>query len=203
MSYGHHEPERGNSSAGTNTVLIIVGVVIALMVGGALLIVVCLAAITTIGSNASATFQTVGSSIGSGSATLPPTKSALAADSADIRRVLENQEKAWNKGDLEGFMEGYWNSPELTFYSEDRPRRGWEQTYARYKERYRDGGKEMGKLSFNNLNIDLIGSGQALVRGEWKLELKKNEIKGLFTLIMKQFPEGWRITHDHTSGPVP
>ena len=71
--------------------------------------------------------------------------------------MLENQVEAWNKGDLEGFMEGYWRSPDLTFYSEDRPRRGWDQTFARYKERYGDGGKEMGKLSFSNLKIDMLG----------------------------------------------
>ena len=199
MSFGHHEPERGNSSSGTNTILIVLAVIAVLAVAGGVLIVVCLAAITTIGSRANTTFQTVGTSLSSGVVAIPPVQ-AGPADTAEIRRVLDDQAEAWNKGDLEGFMEGYWHSPDLTFYAEDRPQRGWDQVYARYKKRYQDGGKEMGKLSFNNLKIDPIGSDQAVVRGEWKLMLKDGERAGLFTLIMKQFPEGWRITHDQTSG---
>lgn len=198
LSRDYREIGPNNSSSGTNVVLIVLGIIAVLILGGGMLIIVCLAAITTIGTQANATFTTVGSSISSEPAKVPLTR---LADPEGIRRVLDEQVEAWNKGDLEGFMEGYWRSPELTFYSEDRPRRGWDETYARYKERYQDGGKEMGKLSFGDLKIEMIGSGQALVRGEWKLKLKDGERGGLFTLVMKQFPEGWRITHDHTSGP--
>ncbi len=126
----------------------------------------------------------------------------LAADSDKqaIRKVLEDQTTAWNKGDLEGFMKGYWKSERLTFISGNERKTGWQATLERYRARYQGKGKEMGKLSFGELEIELLSPEAALVRGRFTLQTSKDKPTGLFTLILKKFPEGWRIVHDHTSG---
>jgi ketosteroid isomerase-like protein len=117
-----------------------------------------------------------------------------------IRRVLTDQAAAWNKGDLEGFMVGYWKSPDLSFFSGKDRTRGWQATLERYVKKYRSDGKEMGKLIFSELEVDVLSPDAALVRGRWQLEMSKDKPGGLFTLIFKRFPDGWRIVHDHTSG---
>lgn len=118
-----------------------------------------------------------------------------------IRAVLNAQVAAWNKKDLDKFMAGYWDSPELTFFAEGMKTRGWKATLERYRKRYQAEGREMGKLSFSELEMDVLGPDSALVRGRWRLELTKGKDKphGLFTLLFKRKPEGWRIVHDHTS----
>jgi ketosteroid isomerase-like protein len=116
-----------------------------------------------------------------------------------IRKVLDDQVKAWNRGDLPGFMEGYWKSPELSFYSGNNVTRGWDATLERYRKKYQAGGKEMGRLSFSNLTIDVLGADHALVRGRFHLQMKSEAPTGLFTLIVRKMAPGWRITHDHTS----
>ena len=117
-----------------------------------------------------------------------------------VRQVLDAQVAAWNKGDLEQFMAGYWRSPDLSFFSGKDKRKGWEDTLNRYRQRYQSGGREMGKLSFTDLEIESPAPGTAWVRGRWKLIMSKEAPEGLFTLIFKKLPEGWRIVHDHTSG---
>lgn len=117
-----------------------------------------------------------------------------------IRKVLDDQVLAWNKGDLEGFMAGYWNSNDLTFFSGSNPTHGWQTTLDRYRSRYQSEGKEMGKLSFTELQVEMLGPEGAFVRGRWKLEMSKGENPGgLFTLVFKKTDQGWRIIHDHTS----
>jgi uncharacterized protein (TIGR02246 family) len=122
------------------------------------------------------------------------------ADEKAIRQVLDEQVVAWNKGDLEGFMKGYWNSKELTFQSGKDLTRGRQETLERYKKRYQADGKEMGKLAFSDLVIQELAPGVALVTGKWELTLSKEVVGGRYTLIMKKLSEGWRIVHDHTSG---
>jgi ketosteroid isomerase-like protein len=146
---------------------------------------------------------------------------ALAQNSNDsakgaIRALLARQVDAWNRGDLEGFMAGYWKSPELSFISGTTETRGWAPTLERYRKKYQGKGKEMGKLDFFDLRVEILGPEAALVRGHWHLQMTttpagaksapsggpgKNgqEPGGLFTLILRKFPEGWRIIHDHTS----
>ena len=118
---------------------------------------------------------------------------------ADIRQVLGDQVTAWNKGDLTGFMAGYWKSKDLTFYSGKDKQQGWEQTFDRYKKRYQTGGKEMGKLSFSELEVQVLSPDFALVKGRFHVELKSEKLEGLFTLVMKKTELGWLIVHDHTS----
>lgn len=116
-----------------------------------------------------------------------------------IQKVLDDQVAAWNKGDLEGFMAGYWKSPELSFYSGGSRTTGWQATLDRYKRKYQGQGKEMGKLAFKDIAIEIIGGDHAFVKGRWDLMLTKDSAGGLFTLFMRKMPEGWRIVHDHTS----
>jgi beta-aspartyl-peptidase (threonine type) len=117
-----------------------------------------------------------------------------------VEAVLQAQVAAWNRGDLEAFMAGYWHSPDLTFFSGKDIRAGWEATLERYQKRYQGEGHEMGKLTFSELRVEVLDPDHAWVRGRWHLETSKEPLGGLFTLIFKKFPEGWRIIHDHTSG---
>jgi beta-aspartyl-peptidase (threonine type) len=128
--------------------------------------------------------------------------SAAAPESAKtaIEEVLSAQVKAWNKGDLKGFMDGYWNSPELTFFSGKDRRKGWQETFERYQKRYQGEGNEMGTLRFSDLDVQVLGEGSALVKGRWELKMTKETIGGLFTLIFRKTADGWKIVHDHTSG---
>jgi len=117
-----------------------------------------------------------------------------------IERVLHKQQEAWNRHDLEGFMTGYWNSPELTFFSGAKKRDGWQATIDRYLETYASPGHEMGKLEFSGLRIEVLGQGAAFVRGSWRLTMSDGKTPhGLFTLVFRKFPAGWKIVHDHTS----
>ncbi len=116
-----------------------------------------------------------------------------------VRQVLDAQVAAWNRGDLDGFMAGYWSSPDLTFFSGPDRTSGWQATLERYRKRYKSEGKEMGHLTFRDVTVEVLGPDAALVRGGWRLELSQETPSGLFTLIVRRLPEGWRIIHDHTS----
>jgi len=132
--------------------------------------------------------------------------SAVGQDSSDraraaIRNVIEEQQAAWNRHDLEGFMAGYWNSPELTFFSGAHQSKGWQAALDRYKDKYQSAGHEMGKLEFANLRIETLGPEAAFVRGEFHLTMPDGKTPhGLFTLIFRKFPDGWKIVHDHSAG---
>ncbi|MEK6284669.1 MAG: nuclear transport factor 2 family protein [Acidobacteriota bacterium] len=117
----------------------------------------------------------------------------------EIRDVLDRQVQAWNRRDLESFMQGYWRSPDLTFYSGGTRVAGWEETLTRYRNRYQSAGTEMGKLEFLDLKIELLGPSAAFVRGRFHLKMSSGESGGLFTLTFRKFPDGWKIIHDHTS----
>jgi ketosteroid isomerase-like protein len=122
-------------------------------------------------------------------------------DAAAIRKVIEQQQTAWNRQDLEGFMAGYWNSPELTFFSGVHESKGWQAALDRYKKNYQGAGHEMGKLEFANLRIEMLGPESAFVRGEFHLTMSDGKTPhGLFTLVFRRFPEGWKIVHDHSAG---
>lgn len=117
-----------------------------------------------------------------------------------VEQVLLTQQDAWNRHDLDAFMAGYWNSPDLTFFSGDKEQHGWQATIDRYKARYASPGHEMGKLEFSNLRIESLGAEAAFVRGAWHLTMSDGKTPhGLFTLVFRKFPEGWKIIHDHTS----
>lgn len=121
-------------------------------------------------------------------------------DAKAIERVLRTQQEAWNRHDLEGFMTGYWRSPDLTFFSEGKEQDGWDATIERYLAKYASPGHEMGKLEFSGLRVEVLSQDSAFVRGSWKLTMSDAKTPhGLFTLVFRKFQEGWKIVHDHTS----
>ena len=121
---------------------------------------------------------------------------------AQIRAVLDAQQDAWNRGDIDGFMNGYARSASTVFISEDTIRRGWRTVRERYRKKYSDRAK-MGTLTFSEIETTLLSPDAAVVLGRWKLERAKDRQHGRFTLIFKRLPEGWRIVHDHTSAAPP
>lgn len=115
------------------------------------------------------------------------------------QQTLDEQLAAWNSGNLEGFMDGYWNSEDLTFCSGGTVTKGWQATIDRYRKRYQADGKEMGKLQFDEIEFVVLAAEEVVLRGRWKLTLSDGNPEGLFTLVMRKLPEGWKIVYDHTS----
>lgn len=121
---------------------------------------------------------------------------------ADIRAVMLAQEAAWNRGDVDGFMDGYARSRTTVFVSGDSITRGWQTVRDRYKKKYATA-EQMGRLTFSDLEITSLGPGAAVVLGRWELKRKSDRPHGRFTLLFRRTPDGWRIVHDHTSAAAP
>jgi len=115
-----------------------------------------------------------------------------------IRKVMDDQAVAWNRGDIDAFMAGYWKSEKLTFISGTDVTRGWQSTLDRYKKGY-DSRAKMGVLTFSDLEFTMLGDDAAVVLGSWSLAREKDNPHGKFTLTFRKFKEGWRIIMDHTS----
>ena len=124
--------------------------------------------------------------------------SPRASAQSEIESVLKMQQDAWNHGDIESFLKGYWRSPNLTFSGSDGTLRGWNAVLQRYKTAYPDRAA-MGQLTFSDLEYHELGSHAYLVLGKWHLDRAGGAIGGVFTLVFQHFPVGWRIIHDHTS----
>ena len=116
----------------------------------------------------------------------------------EILEVMTKQSAAWNRGDVAGFMQGYWNSDKLVFASGDQVTRGWQPTLDRYKKSY-DSKAKMGELTFTDIEVNVLSKEIAVVLGSWALKREKDNPKGKFTLIFQRLKEGWQIIHDHTS----
>ena len=117
---------------------------------------------------------------------------------AQIRSVLRTQQEAWNRGDIDEFMNGYARSKSTIFISEDTLRRGWETVRDRYRKKYSDRTK-MGTLTFSDLEITPLSLDSAMVLGRWRLERENDRPHGRFTLLFRKTVDGWRIVLDHTS----
>ena len=115
----------------------------------------------------------------------------------EMRRIHDLQKKAWNDGNIEGFMAHYWKSDKLTYQSGDTRLQGWDALLERYKKTYPKG--NMGKLEFSDLIIHVLSEDAAYVLGKWKLKTETWTREGLFTTILKRMADGWKIIHDHTS----
>ena len=115
-----------------------------------------------------------------------------------IRKILETQAAAWNRGDVEGYMDGYDRSPNTEFVGGDSITRGWQEVLDRYKKRY-DTREKMGTLTFSDLEINILSNDAALVLGRWRLKRANDEPHVTFTLLFRKTKAGWRIVHDHTS----
>ncbi|MDR3764030.1 MAG: nuclear transport factor 2 family protein [Acidobacteriota bacterium] len=117
-----------------------------------------------------------------------------------IHALLDQQTAAWNRGDLKGYMAGYWHSQDLTFFAADKESSGWEAAYQRYRTAYTGKGREMGRLNFSNVRVAMLGPDAAFARGTWQLTARDgSQRRGLFTLILRRIDGDWRIVHDHSS----
>ena len=117
---------------------------------------------------------------------------------AAIRAVLDAQRDAWNRGNVEGYMDGYDRSPNTEFVGGDNISRGWQTVLDRYKKNY-NSREKMGMLTFSDLEITMLSKDAALVLGRWRLKRANDEPHGTFTLLFRKSKAGWRIVHDHSS----
>jgi ketosteroid isomerase-like protein len=127
-----------------------------------------------------------------------PKSPAEDKDVAAVRAVIESQAAAWNRGDIEGYMEGYAKEDATTFVSGDAVTRGWQTVLDRYKSRY-DTRAKMGTLSFSELELKPLGPYYIMAAGRWQLAREADTPHGRFTLIFRRTTAGWRIVYDHTS----
>ncbi|MEJ7618374.1 MAG: nuclear transport factor 2 family protein [Pyrinomonadaceae bacterium] len=111
-----------------------------------------------------------------------------------IRAVLDSQVAAWNRGDVEAFMDGYALSPETTFVSGDAVIRGWQTVLERYRKNY-DSRAKMGTLAFSELEIRVLERDIAMAVGRWQLTRADDSPHGRFTLLLRRTEAGWRIFH--------
>ena len=120
------------------------------------------------------------------------------SDSTAIHKVLNEQVQAWNKGDIDSFMKGYWNSDSLLFVGSKGPNYGWQSTLENYKKRYPDTAT-MGKLVFTILETKILSNNHAFILGKWHLTRSVGDIGGYYTLLFRKINGQWYIVVDHTS----
>ena len=116
---------------------------------------------------------------------------------SQIKKVMQDLEARWTKGDIEGFMKGYWKSEKLTFSSGGKTKRGWQATLDSYKNSFPAG--KMGKLKFDNLEFSILAPKAALVLGQWHLDIDGEKKDGNFSLVFQNMEDKWVIIHDHSS----
>lgn len=117
----------------------------------------------------------------------------------EVTAVLATQAAAWNRGDIEGFMQGYAKTDALRFASGSKVTYGWRATLENYQKGYPDRAA-MGTLAFTDLVVTELAPDAVLLFGRWELTREKDKPHGLFTLTFRKMADGWRIIHDHTSG---
>ena len=120
-------------------------------------------------------------------------------DDRAVRAVLDTQQGAWNRADLDGFMAGYAHTDALVFTSGGKIRHGWQETYDKYKAKYGGAPDTMGHLAFEILSVQALGADGAIVLGRWKLTDTPQAGAGVFSVALERTRDGWRIVHDHTS----
>jgi ketosteroid isomerase-like protein len=128
----------------------------------------------------------------------PEGERANAENAAAIRAVLDAQAAAWNRGDIEGYMDGYERSDQTVFVSGDNLTRGWQTVLDRYKKSY-DTREKMGTLAFTDLDIKPLSPFYAVATGRWQLTRAADTPHGRFTLIFRKTSAGWRIVVDTTT----
>lgn len=123
---------------------------------------------------------------------------ARAQDKEAVLKVMETQRLAWNRGDVEGYMQGYWKSDSLVFVGKTAPVYGWQSTLDRYKKSYPDKAA-MGQLIFTIIQVKVLDADNAFVFGGWNLKREKDAPGGYFTLWFRKINGEWKIVCDHTS----
>ncbi|MBX2969612.1 MAG: nuclear transport factor 2 family protein [Cyclobacteriaceae bacterium] len=115
-----------------------------------------------------------------------------------IRKVMLEQQEAWNRADIASFMEGYWKSDSLKFIGRNGITYGWQTTLENYKKGYPTP-EAMGKLTFTILSLEVLSGTSAYMIGRWQLKRKTDEPGGHFTLLWRKINGKWVIVADHTS----
>ena len=123
---------------------------------------------------------------------------AQSQEEKKIRQLLSVQTESWNRGDIEGFMETYWNSDSLMFIGKSGVKRGWEETLNNYKKGYPDT-TAMGKLSFDIIKIEKLSKKYYYVVGKWMLKRSIGDLSGYYDLLLKKINGKWKIISDHSS----
>jgi ketosteroid isomerase-like protein len=123
---------------------------------------------------------------------------AQSTDETAIRQVLSEQSKAWNKGDIDSYMKGYWNSDSLVFIGKNGPKYGYKTTLENYKKSYPNT-SAMGKLTFNLLQLKPLSANYYSIIGEWHLQRTIGDLQGYFTLLFEKINNKWVIIMDHSS----
>jgi uncharacterized protein (TIGR02246 family) len=121
---------------------------------------------------------------------------------AAVRSVLETQQAAWNRGDIDGFMDGYDRAGTTAFVSGDELTRGWQTVLDRYKQHYKTR-EDMGTLAFSELSIQAVHPDLAIADGRWQLIRAGDRPHGRFTLLFQRTNGSWRIIHDTTTSATP
>ena len=117
---------------------------------------------------------------------------------ASIRRIMTDQAAAWNKGNIDDFMKGYWNNDSLVFVGQSGLSYGYNTALANYKKHY-DSPDKMGQLFFTLLSIKKISPDYCFVLGKWLLKRKAGDIGGIYSLLFRKIDGRWQIVVDHTS----
>jgi len=123
---------------------------------------------------------------------------AQSKDEKDVRQLLTEQDAAWNRGDIEGFMKGYWLSDSLMFIGKSGITYGWQKTMENYKNRYPDTAA-MGKLNFEYIEMKQLSENYFFVVGKWHLTRTIGNLNGAFTLLLRKINNTWVIVKDHSS----
>jgi hypothetical protein len=128
----------------------------------------------------------------------PATKRSDAQSLATIQAIMDTQQVAWNRGDIDGFMQGYWPSDSLRFIGKRGITFGWQSTLDNYKKSY-PGAEAMGRLQFTNLSMEMTGDSSAYVIGKWELFRTADTLSGHYSLLWKYMNGRWIIVADHSS----
>lgn len=132
--------------------------------------------------------------------TTQPTKQETAAAESQIREMLQAQSDCWSQGNLDCFMQDYWKSDSLLFVGKSGLTYGWQKTLDNYRKSYPDA-SAMGKLTFTLKEMRPLSQDHMLVVGQWHLQREESlgDLQGHFSIILKRFPDGWKIIADHSS----
>lgn len=123
---------------------------------------------------------------------------AQSTDEQSIRTILAQQTLAWNNGNQEAFMKGYWQSDSLMFIGKSGITYGWQKTLDNYKKNYPDTAS-MGKLNFDLLSVKPVAENYFFVVGKWHLTRSIGDVGGVFTLLFRKVKNQWVIIADHSS----
>lgn len=119
-------------------------------------------------------------------------------DENEIRKILTDQQQAWNSGNIDDFMKGYWKNDSLVYIGRSGVTYGWKKTTDSYKTNYPDTAS-MGKLTFNLLQVKRLSDTIFFVIGKWNVKRTPGDVGGHFTLIFKKIDHQWVIISDHSS----